>query len=122
MREETLLTMLNRLIDACKNEQAHVYDDAGDTRTNRLYGNITAFQTVRDEIIDDVIRNVEVSELLDFIKESGNANAILEWVAANLVTEDILNAIDDTCAIEDYLNAAGVKTDRGEAKEPWYVP
>ena len=122
MREETLLTMLNRLIDACKNEQAHVYDDAGDTRTNRLYGNITAFQTVRDEIIDDVIRNVEVSELLDFIKESGNAAAILEWVAANLVTEDILNAIDDTCAIEDYLNAAGVKTDKGDSREPWYVP
>lgn len=122
MHEETLLTMLNRLIDACKNEQAHVYDDAGDKRTNRLDGNITAFQTVKDEIIDDVIRNVEVSELLDFIKESGNADAILEWVAANLVIEDILNAIDDTCAIEDYLNAAGVKTDRGDSREPWYVP
>jgi hypothetical protein len=62
-----------------------------------------------NEAIDDIeeINEVQVEDMLEFIKKVGYKQQVLQWVCRNFTDEEILNAIDDTFPMVEYLREAG---------------
>lgn len=48
-----------------------------------------------------------VTAILNRLKEQGKTKEIVEWVALKVPENDILDAIDDTWPLAEYLREAG---------------